>query len=97
MAIYLYRSQLQELIDNPDDPADFFNNLYQPEKDVRTDEYVHHREDHNYLLKRITSCIREGNIPNVDLRSLREALHDSTTGLTYEVLTGKKQAICSRL
>lgn len=94
IAIYLYRSQLQKLRDNPDDPADFFQNLYQPEKDVRTNEYVHNREDHNHLLKRVISCLREGHIPDFDLRSLQEALHDPNTGLTYEALTGKnKQSV----
>lgn len=100
MAIYLYRSCLQELKNNTNDPADFYNNLYQPEKDVRTNEYVHHREDHNHLLKRVISCLREGYIPNFDLRCLREALHDHSTGLTYESLTGKnKQSVpdCERI
>ena len=96
----MYRSRLQELKDNPDDPADFYHYLYQPEKDVRTNEYVHHREDHNHLLKRVISCLREGHIPNFDLRSLRNALHDPNTGLTYEALTGKnKQSVpdCERV
>ncbi|CAB4021403.1 Hypothetical predicted protein [Paramuricea clavata] len=86
--------------DNPDDPADFYHNLYQPEKDVRTNEYVHHQEDHNHLLKRVILCLWEGHIPNFDLRSLRDALHDPNTGLTYESLTGKnKQSVpnCERV
>ncbi len=65
-----------------------------------TQEYIHHREDHNHLLKRIIACLREGMIPGLDLRYMREALHDPTTGLTYEALTGKnKQSVpdCERI
>ncbi|XP_028416819.1 uncharacterized protein LOC114541027 [Dendronephthya gigantea] len=100
MEIYLYRSSFQELKNNLDSPADFYNFMYQPEKDVRTNEYVHHREDHNHLLKRVISRVREGYIPNFDLRCLREALCDPSTGLTYEALTGKnKQSVpdCERM
>ena len=67
---------------------------------VGTQEYIHHREDHNHLLKRIVACLREGHIPGLNLRYMREALHDPTTGLTYEALTGKnKQSVpdCERL
>lgn len=63
-------------------------------------EFIHHREDHNHLLKRIISCLREGLIPGVDLRYMRDALHNPTTGLTYEALTGKnKQSVpdCERI
>ena len=61
-------------------------------------EFFHHREDHNHLLKRIVNCLRECHIPGVDLRYLRDALHDKTTGLTYEALTGKnKQSVCERI
>ena len=80
MAIYLYRLRLSTLKNNMDDPVDFYNNLYQPEKDVRTGEFVHHREDHNHLLKRLISCLREGHIPNFDLRCLRDVLRDPSTG-----------------
>ena len=75
------------------DPADFSTNLCQPEKDVNG-ELIHHREDHNHLLKRIAVRLREGLIPGVDLRYLRDALHDPSTGLTYEALRGKnKQSV----
>jgi hypothetical protein len=72
--------------------------MYQPEKDIRTNEVVHHREDHNHLLKRLISRFRY--IPNFVLRCLREALRDPSTGLTYEALTGKnKQSVpdCERM
>lgn len=61
---------------------------------------MHHREGHDHLLKRIIACLREGLIPGIDLRYMREALHDPSTGLTYEALTGKnKQSVpdCERL
>ena len=81
-------------------PADFLFNLYQPELNVNRSEYVHHREDHNHLLKRIIGCLGEGLIPGIDLRFMIEALHDESTGLTYGALTGKnKQSVpdCERV
>ncbi len=99
LAIYLYRKKIQDLTHSEDDKADSDRYLYQPEKD-ETGEYIHHREDHNHLLKRIVSCLRDGRIPGVDLRYFRDALHDPLTGLTYEALTGKnKQSVpdCERL
>ncbi|CAB4024632.1 Hypothetical predicted protein [Paramuricea clavata] len=54
----------------------------------------------NHLLKRIILCLWEGHIPNFDLQSLRDVLHDPNTGLTYESLTGKnKQSVpdCERV
>ena len=65
-----------------------------------TKEFVHQREDHNHLLKRVIASLREGNIPGFDLRFMRDALHDPSTGLTYESLTGKnKQSVpdCERI
>lgn len=97
MAIYLFRKRIADLQHHDSDPADFSRYLYQPEKDDN-DELIHHREDHNHLLKRIINRLREGHIPGVDLRSLRDALHGASTELTYEALTGKKkQAISARL
>ena len=99
MAIYLYRRKVEDLKHHASDPANFSENLYQPEKDI-AGERIHHREDHNHLLKRIISRLREGLIPGLDLRFLRDALHDPSTGLTYEALTGKnKQSVpdCERL
>lgn len=98
-AIYLYRKKISDLINLEKDPADFNTYLYQPEKDERG-EYIHHREDRNHLLKRLVSCLRDGRILCIDLRYLRDALHDLSTGLTYEALTGKnKQSVpdCERL
>jgi hypothetical protein len=101
MAIYLFRSSIQNLKHSETDPADFGTFLYQPEKCTSSgSERIHHREDHNHLLKRVVNCLRDGRIPGVDLRHLREALHDPSTGLTYEALTGKnKQSVpdCERL
>ena len=80
-------------------PANFSEYLYQPEKDANG-EKIHHREDHNHLLKRIISHLHEDLIPGLDLRFLRVALHDPSSGLTYEALTGKnKHSVrdCERL
>ena len=99
MAIYLFRKKIADLRHHESNPADFCHNLNQPEKDA-SGEFIHHREDHNHLLKRIITRLREGYIPGLDLRSLRDALHDAATGLTYEALTGKnKQSVpdCERL
>ena len=98
MAVYLYRRKIEDLKHHVD-PADFTKNLYQPERDA-SGELIHHREDHNHLLKRVISRLREGYIPGIDLQYLRDALHDPSTGLTYEALTGKnKQSVpdCERL
>ena len=46
------------------------------------------------------NCLREGRIPGIDLPYFRHALHDPSTGLTYEALTGKnKQSVpdCERM
>lgn len=99
MAIFLFRKTIHDLKTHSTDPADFSTNLYQPEKDVNG-EQIHHREDHNHLLKRIVSRLRGGYIPGINLLHFRDALHDPSTGLTYEALTGKnKQSVpdCERL
>ena len=80
-AIYLYRKKISDLKHLEKDPADFDAHLYQPEKNEQG-EFVHHREDHNHLLKRVLSCLRDGRIPGIDLRYLKDALHDPSTGLT---------------
>ena len=99
LAIYIYRKNIADLKNLENDSADFDAFLYQPEQD-ELGEYIHQREDHNHLLKRIVACLRDGRIPGVDLRCLRDALHDANTGLTYEALTGKnKQSVpdCERI
>lgn len=96
----IYRMEVERLRSLSDDPANFSNYLYQPEIGEGSCELVHHREDHNHLLKRIVSCLRDGRISGIDLRYMREALHDPNTGLTYEALTGgNKQSVpdCERL
>ena len=100
MAIYLFRFEIERISKLDVDPANFKDFLYQPEKDAQTGESIHQREDHNHLLKRIIASLREGNIPGIDLRFMRDALHDPSTGLTYEALTGKnKQSVpdCERI
>ena len=92
MAIFLYRKRVDDLKHHTTDPADFSKYLYQPEKDVN-DERIHHREDHNHLLKRIVSRLRGGHIPGIDLMHFKDTLHDATTGVTYEALTGKNKQL----
>ena len=99
MAIYFGRKKTEDLKHHPSDPENFSDTVYQPEKDAYGDR-IHHCEDHNHLLKHIVSRLREGLIPGIDSRYLRDALHDPATGLTYEALTGKnKQSVpdCERL
>lgn len=100
LAIYVYRHKIHHFKSLGQDPADFSTYLYQPERRASTGEFIHQREDHNHLLKRIVNCLREGVIPGIDLPFFRNALHDPETGLTYEALTGKnKQSVpdCERL
>ncbi len=89
MAIYLFRHKIGILKD--EHKVDFYNHMYQPETCKQTNEHMHEREDHCHVLKRITECLRSGSIPNVDLCCFRDALCDSSTGLTYEALTGKQK------
>ena len=89
MAIYLCRRKIEDLKHHVY-PADFTKNLHQPERDA-TGELLYHREDHNHLLKRVISRLREGYIPGIDLQYLTNALHDPSTGLTYEALREKNK------
>ena len=60
--------------------VDFSKNLYQPEQCESTGEFIHEREDHNHVLKRITECLRSREIPGVDVRHFVEALHIAESG-----------------
>ena len=73
MAIYLFRWEIEKLKELPGDRANFSDVLYQPEKNDDTNECIHHREDHNLVLKRLVNCLREGLIPGIDLRYFRDA------------------------
>ena len=64
--------------------------MSQREKEVNGQTF-HEREDHNHVLKRITSCARAGTIPSIGLQYFRDALHDENSGMTYEALTGKRK------
>ena len=89
MAIYLFRHKIKQL--KQDYGVNFSKHLYQPECCDLTGEFLHEREDHNHVLKRITECLRSGSIHGVNLCYFRDALHDPSTGLTYEALTGKQK------
>ena len=45
------------------------------------------------MLKHIAECLRLGLILRVNLCHFRDALHDPSTGLTYEALTGKQKQL----
>ena len=59
LAIYVFRKEVNWLKEIPDDPADFSCNLYQPELNANGSEYVHHRENHNHLLKGLLDVFRK--------------------------------------
>ena len=59
--------------------ADFSKHIYFPECDRNSGDYFHEREDRNNLLKRITNCLRSGEIPYFRLQYFRDALNDETT------------------
>ena len=56
-----------------------------------SNEFMHEKEDHCHVLKRVTERLRSGTIPEIDLCCFRDALSDPSTGLTYEALTGKQK------
>ena len=97
MATYHYK----KLIETYESAGvDFCNHIYNPECDQNSGKFFHEREDHNYLLKRITNCLRSGEIPNIRLQYVRDALNDPSTGLTKSALTGvNKQSVpdCERM
>lgn len=78
MATYLFRYKVKKM--KQDMGVDFSKNLYQPEQCASTVEFIHEREDHNHVLKRITECLCSGEIPGVDVRHFVEALHDAESG-----------------
>ena len=43
------------------------------------------------MLKRITSSLRKGHIPDVDLQAFVKAMNNAETGLTHTALTGKRK------
>lgn len=88
MATYLYRKKVNDYCALG---VNFKEHLYVPEVNEVNGETFHEREDHNHVLKRITSCARAGTIPSIGLQYFRDALHDENSGMTYEALTGKRK------
>ena len=86
MATYLYRQKVESYTLNG---VNFKDHLYVPE--VEEEEPFHEREDHNHVLKRIATCLRNDAIPESVMRGLVEAMKDPHTGLTYTALTGKRK------
>ena len=90
MVIYLFCHTIKHC----DCDVDFSKHLYQPELCNLIGEFLHEREDHNHVLKCIRECFWSGSIPGVNLCYFRDALHNTSTGLAYEALTGKlKQSV----
>ena len=52
---------------------------------------MHEREDHNHVLKRVAHHVRNGGVPNVDLRKFYEATLDKHSGLTEAAFLGKRK------
>ncbi len=96
MAIFLYCKHIDDLKHHATDPADFSKYLYQPEKDIN-DERIHHREDHNHLLKRIVSRLRGGHIPVIDLIHFKRCFARCNNWPYVRGTYRKEQAISSGL
>ena len=84
MATYLYHKKVN-------DYCALGVNFKEPEVNEVNGETFHEREDHNHVLKRITSGARAGTIPSIGLQYFRDALHDENSDMTYEALTGKRK------
>lgn len=65
MATYLFCKKVDDFTAMG---VNFKEHSYVPEKSPGTGEFFHEREDHNHVLKRITSCPREGRIHSIGLQ-----------------------------
>lgn len=84
MATFLFRKKVDNFTAMG---VNFKEHLYVPEKSPGTGKFFHEREDHNHMLKRITSGATDGCVPSIGLQYFRDARDDENTGLT----------VCSRL
>ena len=57
---------------------------------METGDYLHEREDHCHILKRIWKHTRETGPPGANLGGFNEAMRDPTTGLIQAALTGER-------
>ena len=83
----------RHIIKHCDCDVDFSKYLYQPELCNLTGEFLHERKDRNHVLKCIRECFWSGSICGVNLCYFRDALHNTSTGLAYEALTGKQKQL----
>ena len=91
VATYTYRKRVQEF---KEQGVDFSTHLYVPEVDPVTGLVHHERSDHNHLLKRIASHLREGGYDALQYKAFSEVLADPLSGLTHAALVGKcKQSV----
>ncbi|XP_078621591.1 uncharacterized protein LOC144887927 isoform X2 [Branchiostoma floridae x Branchiostoma japonicum] len=93
MATYRYRLRIEEL---RTEGVDFTHHMYVPEKDGLN--YLHRREDHCHLLKRIAGHLRKEPPRWFNHHALEEALHpqdgEPKPGLTEAALFGfRKQSV----
>eukprot|EP00118_Oscarella_pearsei_P012490 m.92464 g.92464 ORF g.92464 m.92464 type:complete len:335 (+) comp36737_c0_seq8:893-1897(+) len=65
--------------------------MYVPEFDGVTGDFFHDREDHNHILKRIASHVRDGRPPGLRLECLQEAMKSDATSLTFTALSGTRK------
>ncbi|XP_078667520.1 uncharacterized protein LOC144909356 [Branchiostoma floridae x Branchiostoma belcheri] len=96
MATYILRKKVN---DWQQMGVDFSNNLYVPEVGEGSEPHFD-REDHGHVLKRLTACVRAGQVPAIQMRRWVEAMQNSDTGLTFTALTGKRKqsvADCERM
>ena len=80
--------------------VNFIENGYCPEECEETKEFLHEREDHGHLLKRLTNTFRQQHMTMMDMRRFVDALKDADTGPTKQAFAGdQKQSVsdCERL
>ena len=89
VAMYEFRKTVKSFFE--EFGADFTQHLYVPEIDPVTGTPLHERGDHNHVLKRVATCTRNGNYPDVNFGAFVEAMRSPNTGLTYTALAGKRK------
>lgn len=88
VATYTFRKQVQEF---KEQGVDFSTHLYVPEIDPATALVHHDRSDHNHLLKRIASHLRDGGYDALNYEAFSDVLSDPLSGLTHAALVGKRK------
>ncbi|XP_065893229.1 uncharacterized protein [Dysidea avara] len=72
----------------------FKDHLYVPEVHPLTGAGFCEREDEGHVFKRIAQSLRQGGPIDIQLERFVEAVHDTSSGLTYSALSGvRKQSV----